>query len=124
MITLTINGQKIQSQEGQSILEVCRKNNVAVPSLCYHPVLEPYGACRMCTVEVTRKGQSWSTLQTACTHPAWDGLDVQTDSRQINLARHRKALDLQDDRNHHLHVHRRQDPLARGYQPGRRRGDD
>jgi heterodisulfide reductase subunit A len=93
MITLTINGQKIQAQEGQTVLEVCRKNNVAIPTLCYHPVLEPYGSCRMCTVEVARKGQSWSTLQTACTHPAWDGLEVQTDSPAVREVR-RTLLEL------------------------------
>ena len=56
MITLTIDGQKIQAEEGQTILEVAGKNSIDIPTLCYHPVLEPYGACRMCTVEVIRKG--------------------------------------------------------------------
>jgi heterodisulfide reductase subunit A len=48
-------------------------------------VLEPYGACRLCTVEVIRKG--WSNLQAACTHPAWDGLEVKTYSPQVIEAR-------------------------------------
>ena len=68
MITLTIDGQKIQAEDGLSILEACRKNSIQIPTLCYHPVLEAYGACRLCTVEVIRKG--WSSLQAACTHPA------------------------------------------------------
>jgi len=58
-ITITIDGKPIQTEEGQTILEVCRKNNIYIPTLCYHPVLEPYGACRLCTVEVTRHGMGW-----------------------------------------------------------------
>jgi heterodisulfide reductase subunit A len=85
MITLTIDGQQVQAEEGQTILEVCRKNSIEIPTLCYHPVLEPYGACRMCTVEVIRKGGS--SLQAACTHPAWDGLEVKTNSPPVIEAR-------------------------------------
>jgi heterodisulfide reductase subunit A len=85
MITLTIDGHQIQAEEGQTILEVCRKNNIDIPTLCSHPVLEPYGACRLCTVEVVRRG--WSSLQTACTHPAWDGLEVMTHSEPVMEAR-------------------------------------
>ncbi len=85
MVTLTIDGQKIEAQEGQTILEVCRRNSLDIPTLCNHPALEPYGACRMCTVEVIRKG--WSSLHTACTHPAWDGLEVKTDSSAVREVR-------------------------------------
>ena len=85
MVTLTIDGQKIEAQEGQTILEVCRRNSLDIPTLCNHPALEPYGACRMCTVEVIRKG--WSSLHTACTHPAWDGLEVKTNSSAVREVR-------------------------------------
>jgi len=85
MVTLTIDGQQIQAEEGQTILEVARKNSIEIPTLCSHPVLEPYGACRLCTVEVFRRG--WSTLQAACTHPAWDGLEVKTKSPPVVAAR-------------------------------------
>jgi heterodisulfide reductase subunit A len=85
MITLTIDGQKIQAEDDQTILEVCRKNNIYIPTLCSHPVLEPYGACRLCVVEVVRRG--WSSLQAACTHPAWDGLEVKTYSDPVMEAR-------------------------------------
>ncbi len=84
-ITLTIDGKPIEADDGQTILEVCRKNNVDIPTLCYHPVLEPYGACRLCTVEVMRHGRS--SLQTACTHPAWDGLEVRTASPEVREVR-------------------------------------
>jgi heterodisulfide reductase subunit A len=85
MITLTIDGQEIQAEEGQTILEVARQNSIEIPTLCHHPLLEPYGACRLCTVEVIRRGRS--SLQTACTHPAWDGLEVKTQSPEVIAAR-------------------------------------
>ena len=85
MISLTIDGQTIQAKEGQTILEVARKNNIDIPTLCYHPLLESYGACRLCTVEVIRRG--WSSLQTACTYPAWDGLEIKTRSPEVMRAR-------------------------------------
>jgi heterodisulfide reductase subunit A len=85
MITLTIDGQEIQAPEGLTILEVARKNGIHIPTLCYHPALEPYGACRLCTVEVIRGGRS--SLQAACTHPAWDGLEVKTCSTPVMEAR-------------------------------------
>jgi len=91
MITLTIDGQKIQAEEGQTILEVARKNGIEIPTLCYHSLLEPYGACRLCTVEVIRRG--WSSLQTACTYPAWDGLEIKTRSPEVVQAR-RTILEL------------------------------
>ncbi len=86
-MTLTIDGQVVEADEGMTLLEVARKNSIPIPTLCYHPVLEPYGACRLCTVEVKQKGRDWSSLQTACTHPAWDGLDVKTNSPDVREAR-------------------------------------
>jgi heterodisulfide reductase subunit A len=85
MNTLTINGQEYQAEEEQTVLEVARANGIDIPTLCYHPVLEPYGACRMCTVEVIRKG--WSSLETACTYPAWDGIEIKTHSQPVLEAR-------------------------------------
>jgi heterodisulfide reductase subunit A-like polyferredoxin len=85
MNTLIIDGQEYQVEEDQTILEVARQNGIQIPTLCYHPALEPYGACRMCTVEVIRRG--WPSLQTACTYPAWDGIEVKTHSQPVYEAR-------------------------------------
>lgn len=85
MNTLIINGQEYQAEEEQTVLEIARANGIEIPTLCYHPVLEPYGACRMCTVEVIRRG--WSSLETACTYPAWDGIEVKTHSQPVLEAR-------------------------------------
>jgi len=85
MATLIIDGQEVHAEEGQTILEVARANGIEIPTLCSHPLLEPYGACRLCTVEVIRRG--WSRLETSCTHPAWDGLEVKTRSPAVIEAR-------------------------------------
>lgn len=85
MATLTIDGQELQAEEEQTVLEVARANGIEIPTLCHHPLLEPYGACRLCTVEIIRHG--WPRLETACTYPAWDGVEVRTDSPPVRQAR-------------------------------------
>ena len=85
MITLTIDGQEIQAEEGQTVLEVARANSIEIPTLCYHPLLSSYGACRLCMVEVTQRGRT--SLETSCTYPAADGLVVQTRSPAVLEAR-------------------------------------
>jgi heterodisulfide reductase subunit A2 len=85
MPTLIIDGLEVEAQEGQTILEVAQENGFSIPMLCHHPLLEPYGACRMCTVEVIRRGRS--RLETSCTHPAWDGLEIKTNSPAVREAR-------------------------------------
>ncbi len=85
MVTLTIDGQEIQADEGQTVLEIAKANAIEIPTLCYHPLLSPYGACRLCTVEVMQRGRT--SLETSCTYPAVDGLVVQTHSLAVLEAR-------------------------------------
>ena len=85
MPTLTINDQVLQAEEGQTVLEVAREAGIEIPTLCYHPLLEPYGGCRLCTVEVIHHGRS--RMETACTYPAWDGIEVKTHSPAALRAR-------------------------------------
>lgn len=93
---ISINGQKISTQAGITILQAARQAGIDIPTLCDHPALSPAGACRMCIVEV--KGQR--NLQTACTFPVTEGMEVQTDSPQTVKAR-KLVLDmLFSERNH------------------------
>ena len=85
MTTLIIDGKTVQAEEGQTVLEVARENGVEIPTLCHYPLLEPHGACRLCTVEVIRRGRS--RLETSCTYPAWDGLEIKTNSPAVREAR-------------------------------------
>ena len=52
MITLTIDGKEIKTEEGKTILEAARENNIYIPTLCYHENLLPIGSCRLCIVEI------------------------------------------------------------------------
>jgi bidirectional [NiFe] hydrogenase diaphorase subunit len=88
MVKLTINGQEIQAEEGTTILEAARENNIYIPSLCHHEELTPYGACRLCTVAVTRNGRE--RLVASCLYEVAEGLKVKTDSERI--AANRKML--------------------------------
>lgn len=85
MINITIDGKKISAPEGLTILQVARDNAIRIPTLCSNDGLEPYGACRLCVVQV-RSG-SMVTLETACTYPATEGLIISTDAPEVIKAR-------------------------------------
>jgi len=87
-VTLEIDGKKVQAEEGATILEAARCAGIEIPTLCYHRALSPYGGCRICTVEIHRKGRS--RLVTSCIYAVEDGLVVKTKSD--NVIRDRKML--------------------------------
>ncbi len=86
MITLTINGVKMQAEEGASVLGIARANGIWIPSLCHHDSLTDYGACRLCLVEIAGRG-GWRKVTTSCTLPAADGLEVVTESERLTRLR-------------------------------------
>jgi len=53
MVRLTIDGQEVQVEKGTTVLEAARKLGIKIPTFCHHEALAPYGACRLCCVEVT-----------------------------------------------------------------------
>jgi len=81
MLNLTINDQKINVPEGTTILKAAQQNGVYIPTLCNHPDLSPYGACRLCLVEISRNGSSFVT--TSCNYPVEDGMVVHTDTPTV-----------------------------------------
>ena len=88
MVTLTIDGREVQAEEGATILEVARDNNIYIPTLCYHEGIAPYGACRLCLVEIVTHGRE--RLVASCLYPTEERLVVRTNSERI--ANHRKVL--------------------------------
>lgn len=80
-VTLTIDEREVKAKEGMTILEAARDAGIYIPTLCYHEKLNPYGACRLCTVEVSHKGRT--RLVTACVYPVEDGLIVVTESPRV-----------------------------------------
>ena len=85
MITITLNGLDVQVEEGWTILEAAEFYGIDIPTLCHHDGLSPYGACRLCVVEI---GQEPATkLVSSCTYPAEEGLQVRTASSRVIAAR-------------------------------------
>jgi len=85
MVTLTINGVEVTVEEGSTILEAAQFLGFPIPTLCHLEGLTPYGACRLCVVEV---GNGTSTrLVSSCTHPVQQGLTVRTASSRVVRAR-------------------------------------
>ncbi len=85
MPTLTIDGQQVEVEEGVTILDAAGKLGIEIPTLCHHPLLEPYGAFRICTVEMKRRNRT--RMVTACNYPAQDGIEVLTNSERVLNAR-------------------------------------
>ena len=81
MVTLTIDGREVQAEEGATILEAARDNNIYIPSLCYHEEVIPYGACRLCLVEIAKDGRH--RLVASCLYEVEEGLMVKTNSERI-----------------------------------------
>ena len=83
MIKLTIDGKTIEIEEGKTVLEAAQKSDIYIPTLCSHPDLPPYGACRMCIVEI----EGVRGYPPSCTTPASNGMVVKTDTPVIKQLR-------------------------------------
>ncbi len=73
-VKLTINGVEVETTPDKMLIQAANEAGVYIPYLCYHPGMKPYGACRMCVVEV--EGQRGTPA--ACTLPVRDGMVVNT----------------------------------------------
>ncbi len=103
-ILLKIDGKEVKAKEGMTVLEAARSAGISIPTLCHHEKLEPYGACRLCLVELDMRG--WTKLVVSCLYPVAKDLVVTTRSEKINrirktilellLAHAPDAFDLQD----------------------------
>ncbi len=91
LVKTTIDGKEIEVERDRWALDVAREMGIAIPTLCHHPALEPYGACRLCVVEVT-KGK-WTWLTTSCDLPIREGLSIRTDTEAVRESR-RMSLEL------------------------------
>jgi formate dehydrogenase major subunit len=95
-ITLTINEKQVKGKEGDTVLDICRANDIYVPTLCYLERLANVGACRLCVVEIEGERR----INPACTYPARDGLVVRTHTETLEQYR-RMILELMfTERNH------------------------
>ncbi|MBD3332548.1 2Fe-2S iron-sulfur cluster binding domain-containing protein [candidate division GN15 bacterium] len=95
MVHLTIDGTRVQAKEGEMLLKVIKQLGIDVPSLCDHDAVEPFGACRLCLVEITKQSwDGWKKYVTSCLYPVEDGLIVNTQAEKVVEAR-KTLIDLQ-----------------------------
>lgn len=84
MITIEVNNKKIEANEGETILQVLKREGISVPTLCYMKNLLPSGACRICLVEAENFG---GQLIPSCSFPVQEGLAIKTHSQKVIEAR-------------------------------------
>jgi formate dehydrogenase major subunit len=96
MLNITIDGKTFEVPEGTTVLKAAAAAGIKVPVLCDHPSLLPYGACRMCLVEV----EGARTLQPACTMPVSNNMVVRTDTEKVHAARRFVLTLIFSERNH------------------------
>ncbi|MEJ2038472.1 MAG: formate dehydrogenase subunit alpha, partial [Desulfosarcinaceae bacterium] len=96
-IRITIDGKPIRARRGENLLAVAQRNNITIPSLCYHRKLSPTGACRLCLTKI--KGMAgWVA---SCTVAVADGMEVIAFDDELETAR-RDLLDyLLSEHNEH-----------------------
>ncbi len=82
-MSLTLNGKKVSFDNEMTILEVAQGQGIDIPTLCHDPRLKPYGACRVCLVEV----EGARAPLPACATKATDGMLIKTDTKDIRRLR-------------------------------------
>ena len=89
IVKLTIDGQHIEAQEGQSVLDAALAAGIFIPHLCKHPDLEAVGGCRLCMIEVDGEHEPVC----ACKTDVRDGMQVKINGKEAERVR-RLAMEL------------------------------
>jgi heterodisulfide reductase subunit A2 len=85
MVTITIDGKPVEVAEDTTILKAAEKAGIWIPTMCHSDYFEPYGVCRLCSVEVVRGKRS--RIVTACNFPVRGGMTVHTGSGKVKWIR-------------------------------------
>ena len=83
--TLFINGKEVAFDNEKNLLEVIRKAGIDLPTLCYHPMLKAYGACRLCVIENIMPNGA-RMVNTACTTAPAPGMKIETHTPRLRLS--------------------------------------
>jgi len=83
--SLQIDGTEVSVEEGMTLLQAARKAGAEIPTLCHLDSLEPFGGCRLCTVEVEARGRK--NYVVSCVYPVAPGLVVKTRSEKVDKIR-------------------------------------
>jgi NADH dehydrogenase/NADH:ubiquinone oxidoreductase subunit G len=84
-ILLQIDGREVEAREGMTILDAAQSVGINIPTLCKYEKLQPYGCCRICTVEADVLGRT--NLVAACLYPVEKNLVVRTRSEKVDKIR-------------------------------------
>jgi bidirectional [NiFe] hydrogenase diaphorase subunit len=85
LLRFAINGQMVQAREGWTILETARQFGIHIPTLCFHPAVQPIGSCRLCVVEIRQNGRS--RVAASCITPVQPHVEVLTHSEEVQNVR-------------------------------------
>ncbi len=83
MIQFTLDGRSVAVPKGTTVYNAAKQNGIEIPIFCYHDRMPPFGACRMCLVEVEKMPK----LQASCTLEATEGMVVKTQSKMAEEGR-------------------------------------
>ena len=84
-VVIEIDGKEVKAGEGTTVLQAARSAGIRIPTLCHHDKLEPFGACRMCMVEVEVRGRK--NYVVSCLYPVARDLVVRTRSERVDKIR-------------------------------------
>lgn len=76
---LYINQREVEGREGETILKCALRHGIHIPHLCTHPNLPPFGACRICVVQV----EKMRGFPTSCTTPVQEGMRIETETPEL-----------------------------------------
>lgn len=95
-ITVYIDDKKLMTESGKTILEVCRRNNINILTMCHLKGLSDIGACRLCLVEI----EGVNKLLSACTTKVADNMVIRTSTDKIKRYQRITTELLFSERNH------------------------
>jgi len=85
MVTINIDGRPVEVVEDTTILKAAEKAGIWIPTMCHSEYFEPYGVCRLCSVEIVRGKRS--RIVTSCNYPVRVGMTVHTNSDKVRWLR-------------------------------------
>lgn len=86
---IILNGKPTKGYRGETILDVAKRNNIHIPTLCHDPRLKPFSSCFVCVVDV----EGMKGMQPSCSTVIQEGMKIETDNEKVQKSR-KTSLDL------------------------------
>jgi formate dehydrogenase major subunit len=81
-VTVEIDGRSVTAPEGTTIYDAAKQAGIDIPVLCHDERYDPVGVCRMCVVDTGGR-----VFAAACVRPCEDGMQVKTDTPELQRSR-------------------------------------